>query len=123
MQNPNGPSTREKGAKAEEIAAAHLQKLGYKIIKRNFHFGRVGEIDIVCDDSGILVFVEVKSGQKSSGIHPLEMVNYRKQNSIRKTAEGYLFVNKIVDKPCRFDVVTLVFSGDRYNLEHYENAF
>ena len=48
-----GKATRaEKAKEGEERACKHISSLGYRIVKRNFRFGRVGEIDIVAYDAG-----------------------------------------------------------------------
>ena len=39
---------RKAGNIAEDIAVRYIEKLGYRIIKKNFTFGKVGEIDIIC---------------------------------------------------------------------------
>ena len=48
------------GIEGESIACAELEKLGYLIVERNYR-SRFGEIDIVADDEGTVVFVEVKT--------------------------------------------------------------
>ncbi|HLE18234.1 MAG TPA: YraN family protein, partial [Syntrophales bacterium] len=48
------------GKAGEETAVRHLQKLGYRILERNYRCP-VGEIDIVAKDKNTIVFVEVKS--------------------------------------------------------------
>ena len=53
-------NTREKGDKAEEIAVKYLVDKGYSIKKRNFSFGKIGELDIIAEKDDTLVFVEVK---------------------------------------------------------------
>jgi putative endonuclease len=45
--------------KANRSRAPELERLGYSIIERNYRI-RSGEIDIVADDAGTVVFVEVK---------------------------------------------------------------
>ena len=52
-------STRARGARHEELAAAFLEKQGYVILEKNF-FCRTGEIDIIAREGDTLVFVEVK---------------------------------------------------------------
>ena len=48
------------GIKGEEIAAEHLKKSGYKILFRNWKWGK-NEIDIVAEKDNTVVFVEVKT--------------------------------------------------------------
>lgn len=114
-------NTREKGDKAEEIAVKYLVDKGYSIKKRNFSFGKIGELDIIAEKDDTLVFVEVKSRYNKLGPDPILSINYPKQKSMRKTAEGYLYVNKIENKSCRFDAILIEFENGDHKLEHLEN--
>ena len=49
-----------KGKQGENIAEQYIKKLGYKIIERNWHYSKNAEIDIIAEDKGALVFIEVK---------------------------------------------------------------
>lgn len=113
--------TRQKGGKTEEIAVEYLVNKGYEIRKRNFTFGKVGEIDIIAEHKNILVFVEVKSRYNKTGPHPLLAINYPKQKAMRKAADGYLYVNKIQNKMCRFDAVLIEYNDGNPEIEHLEN--
>jgi putative endonuclease len=119
----NNKSSRDKGSRAEDLAEKYLIDKGYEIIKRNFHFGRTGEIDIIAKDKDVLVFVEVKSRSNDSYGGALESITKRKQANLKKVAEGYFYVNKLEDKECRFDVVAIENSGDNTKIEHYKAAF
>ncbi|MFA6570364.1 MAG: YraN family protein [Bacteroidota bacterium] len=121
--NMNGESSVSKGSQSENIACDFLVAKGYKIIKKNFHFGKTGEIDIIAEDKGVLVFCEVKSKYKDAFGNPLEWITPKKQFKIRKVAEGYLYVNKIVDKDCRLDVIVIDFTVNPFKIEHLINAF
>ena len=48
------------GAEGEEAAAAHLRRLGWKILDRNWR-SRHLELDIVAEERDTVVFVEVKT--------------------------------------------------------------
>ena len=115
-------STRTKGYKGEQIAADYLESSGYEIKKRNFHFGKNGEIDIVAEKNDELVFVEVKFRTTNSYGDPIESITPRKAQTLRKVAEGYLYVNKIYDKSCRIDVIIVDFRDKDPKIEHIENA-
>ena len=115
-------STRSKGNYGENLAAEYLEANGYNIIKRNFHFGRNGEIDIVAEKDGELVFVEVKYRTNRSYGDPLESITPRKAKTLRLTAEGYLYVNKITDKACRIDIIVIDKRGEETKINHIENA-
>lgn len=116
-------NSREKGAIAENMALEYLQKKGYVLKKANFHFGKVGEIDLIFEFNNALVFVEVKSKHHPNEYDPISLINFKKQKVIKKVAEAYLYVNKIENKECRFDVMILDFTFTPVKIDHLENAF
>ena len=75
------------GDRGENVAAAHLRKLGYRILIRNWE-SKFGEVDIIARDGKMLVFVEVKT-RKDSDPEPEEQVNIVKQRQITKCS-GFL---------------------------------
>ena len=111
-------NTRVVGRYGEEIATQYLNKLKYKIIDRNFscHFG---ERDIVAWDGHSVVFIEVKARKDGKFGMPREAVNWRKQQTIVKCANYWLYKNKQTGVPARFDVVEIM--GDTVN--HIIDAF
>ena len=48
------------GNEGEEIALKYLEKLGFKLLKRNFRGKNRGEIDLVMTKGVVIVFIEVK---------------------------------------------------------------
>ena len=97
---------RAEGERLETIAAALLTDNGYTVLARNWRRS-TGEIDIVAEEDGWLVFVEVKYRRSGTAGAPEEAVDRRKQARIRRTAEWYLKENGIpVTARCRFDVVS-----------------
>jgi putative endonuclease len=119
----HSPSTRARGNEAEDLAAEYLQTQGMRIIQRNFHFGRTGEIDIIAEDAEILVFVEVKSRRSDTFGSPESSITPSKQRSLRRVAEGYLYVNGIHNRECRFDVVAIEWNTSTPDVRHIPNAF
>ena len=77
------------GNKGENLAAKFLEERGLKIIERNFRT-RFGEIDIICKDRNIIVFVEVKAKNTCNFGKPFEMVTQKKQHKLIRTAQNYL---------------------------------
>lgn len=116
-------NTREKGKTAEELAAEYLKNKGMVIVRRNFHFGREGEIDLIARDGDILVFVEVKSRRSNEFGTPEEGITFAKRKYLRHAAEGYLYVNKLDDCECRFDFVGVDYAKNPAELRHIINAF
>lgn len=82
-----------KGKAGENFAAKFLEKQGFKIIQKNWRFSRLGEIDIIAEDKNTLVFIEVKTRSSNLFGHPLESVDEKKFNKIKKLAEIYLNQN------------------------------
>ena len=110
--------SRALGAQAEARAAQFLQRKGYRVLDRNWCC-RGGEIDLVCEDGGTIVFVEVRARQDARHGTPGETVGSVKRRRLIRAAELWLVQAKRGDVPCRFDVLTL--EGD--NIEHFEDAF
>lgn len=109
---------REIGTQKERLAAEYLRSQGMQILEQNFRC-RMGEIDVIAIDGDALVFAEVKYRRNDRYGSPLEAVNFRKQNTIRKVAEYYLLCRHVEHMPVRFDVIGIL--GDR--LEYIRNAF
>ena len=110
---------RQVGTSYEIKAEEYLLKNGYRILERNFQ-NRCGEIDIIAKDGEYFCFIEVKYRTTKAYGSPLEAVNVRKQNQIRKVAQYYFMKNKLHDGiPCRFDVIG--FEGE--DMVHIKNAF
>lgn len=95
------------GARGERIVAAHLKKLGCKILKRNY-ICRRGEIDIIALDGGTICFVEVKTRGPDPFLAPDRSVTSAKRRKIRSIAKHYLRANNLMDRVCRFDIVSVI---------------
>ncbi len=114
---------REKGKAAEDMARAYLIEQGFQIVRSNFQFGKVGEIDLVCTEHQTLVFVEVKARRSLEFGRPEDAIHKRKQQQIRRVAQAYLYINGLLDVECRFDVVAIDESVVPPEIRHYRNAF
>jgi putative endonuclease len=115
--------TAQEAKQWEDHAAKFLAEKGYKIVKRNFRFGNVGEIDIVCYDDKTLVFVEVKARNNYVFGTPEESVDRRKQTQLKKVARMYYSVNGLDDVECRFDVVAIDHLFGKTEVRHHMAAF
>lgn len=112
-------NNRQIGAEYEQKAVRYLEENGYLILERNFRV-RFGEIDIIAQKDGCLVFAEVKYRSTPLYGSPLEAVDIRKQKQIRKVAKCYLMQKGKTEWTAgRFDVIA--FEGER--MSHLENAF
>ncbi len=112
---------RALGEHYEEQAAKLLMNKGYRILERNFHHHRSGELDLIAKKDGMLVICEVKYRKDVSHGDPLEAVTYRKRLFLCKAALGYLSRKGYPeDTPLRFDVIGITGDG---RIRHIENAF
>ena len=115
---------RKRGALGEELAARFLEQNGIRILERNFRSGRSGEIDLVCEDNGSLVFVEVKLRRKPGSGDPEEAVTESKQRRICHTADYYRCRYRVDDAtPIRFDVVAIRLEEGGARMHWIRNAF
>ena len=110
---------RQTGSEYEGLAAKWLEGHGYQIVERNYRC-RQGEIDLIAEKDGYLVFVEVKYRRDDKMGNPKEAVNRKKQKKISMTASYYLMREcGRMDIPCRFDVAAVL--GEQ--IEVVKNAF
>lgn len=115
-------NTRRRGTDGESIAVDYLEKKGYRILQRNYRFHR-GEIDIVARDEDQFVFVEVKSRRSDSYGEPEDAITTRKHKQLCKIAQGYMLRNNIEEKDCRFDVISIKYTGEVPVILHLIDAF
>ncbi len=109
---------------AEDAAADFLRRQGYKIAQRNYTT-RLGEIDIVAIDDAMIVFVEVKSRARVDYGPPEAAVDRRKRDKLRRLAQLFLESHRLLDTPCRFDVVALTPrpEGGGWDIQLFRDAF
>lgn len=112
------------GKRAEELGAADLVRLGYKIIERNYRC-RWGEIDVIARDGPTTVFVEVRSRRSNRPTSPAESVTERKQEKLVLAAQHYLTSREMPSgTDCRFDVIEVRFErGKPVAVEVIVDAF
>jgi len=94
------------GRAGEVKAVEFLKSKHYKVLTTNYKT-HVGEIDIVCKDKDVVVFVEVKTRLNDAFGSPSEAVTRKKQEKYFKVASEYLVKNKLTDSAVRFDVIEI----------------
>lgn len=110
------------GRQGESMACAELERLGYTIVERRFRT-RFGEIDVVANDRGTVVFVEVKAKTDAEFGSPAEAVTKQKQRRLVSMAEQYVAFHHLDNTPCRFDVVGIDLSMAPATVTVYKDAF
>jgi putative endonuclease len=112
------------GNQGEELAAQHLERLGYRLIARN-HRTRFGELDIVAICGDTLVFCEVKTARGHG--RPFDSLHERKRAQVRRMAVSYLAERRrsVSAQQIRFDAIGVVIDSDGRlaRLDHLEGAF
>lgn len=94
------------GKQAETLAAQYLARQGLQVLARNFRC-RGGEIDLICRDRKVLVFVEVRLRRNTNYGGAAASITATKQARIILAARHYLSANSASDSDCRFDCVLL----------------
>jgi putative endonuclease len=111
------------GRDAEDAAVTYLTSTGVRVVDRNVRF-HLGELDLVCRDRDVWVFVEVKCRRARWGDGPGEAVAWPKQRRLARLAQLYLKMRRLADVRCRFDVVTVTVQDDgTRNVRHLPGAF
>ncbi len=111
------------GAFGERLAAAHLESKGYRIIDRNWRCPE-GEVDLVAERDGCLVFVEVRTRRGGSHGSPEESVTRAKAARLLAVAEAYAQAHPEAPEDRRIDLVAVELSreGRLLRVEQVEAA-
>jgi putative endonuclease len=114
---------RELGAIGEKLAKDFLKKKGYRIRQTNFRC-REGEIDIITQKKGCLVFVEVRTKSSARFGSPEESMTFAKREKIIASVLVYLNSQQKPPSEWRIDFVgiELDHNGKATRIEHIENA-
>jgi putative endonuclease len=116
-------SRQRLGRAGEEVAVEALRAEGYRIVERNVRLRR-GELDVIAEEAGELVFVEVKTRRSSTYGTPAESVGPRKRHALAQLAAGYLARRGLGNRACRFDVVEVwVDASGSQRVEILRDAF
>ena len=112
------------GRRAEDLAAVELERQGFRIVARNWRRPE-GELDLVADDHGTCVFVEVRSRTGLEQGDPLESITRHKRARVIRAARLFLDSERVPATGYRFDVVGVTFFDDAREpaLTHIPNAF
>jgi putative endonuclease len=110
------------GKIGEDLACRELTCRGYEILARRYR-RRGGELDIVARDGATIVFVEVKARESLEYGGGGDAVTALKRRRMAATAIDYMARHRLVECPCRFDVVAIDFRGGEPAIEVYQNAF
>jgi putative endonuclease len=112
------------GNRSERAAVRFLRRLGCRILATNYVCPH-GELDIIAEQGGCVVFVEVRSTGGDDAERPALSVAAAKQRRLTRLALHYLRQRRLLDHPARFDVIAVMWPADRAEprIDHYPQAF
>lgn len=117
-------STRaQRGRFGEDLAARYCQReLGYQVITRNW-FYKKDEIDLICKDGDVLVFVEVRARSEDALVSGYHSVDQHKKKILRRVCSHYLRRLKKPPKNFRFDIIDVsICKNGEGDVRHYSNV-
>ena len=96
------------GSQAEHLASEYLAAQGLTLITRNYRCKR-GEIDLIMQDAGVLVFVEVKFRQNQAHGRAEEFFHPQKRAKFELAMQYYLHEKNLnpAHVAYRMDVVAI----------------
>jgi putative endonuclease len=114
---------RSTGAIFEDLALAHAERDGLRLIARNFNC-RYGELDLIMRDRAIVVFLEVRYRRSQAFGGALDSVSASKRDRLSKAASLFLQANPaLANHACRFDVIAISGSAEAPLFNWQRNAF
>ncbi len=122
------PAVAGSGPDGECRAAEWLQReRRFTVVARNWRNprDRREEIDLVCRDGEVLVFVEVKSRTAEALVPGYYAVDARKKRVLESATRAYLARLREKPRTFRFDVVEVAFSAGgpgAPRILHFENV-
>lgn len=111
------------GSAGERLAARWLEARGYRVVARNWRCP-YGELDIIAEEQGELVFVEVKTRRGVAYGAPEEAITASKRAHLIAAAQSYLAEHQSEARPYRIDVMAVQLDGQGRltDVRHYRSA-
>ena len=123
--SPSDPAAA-RGAEGERLAAEFLRRrAGFEIVVRNWRNPRERreEIDLVCRDGDVLVFVEVKTRSADALVAGYDAIDRRKKRALRRAIHAYLTQLHSRPRTFRFDVAEVIVGGNTPpQVLHFQNV-
>lgn len=108
------------GKHGEQRAAWHYQLRGFRVIERNAR-SYAGEVDLVLRRGNTVVIAEVKTRQTLIAGEGHQAVDRRKRERLIRLGDYY--AARFPDAMLRYDIVSIFWTGSRFIVSHYEDAF
>lgn len=112
------------GRWGEKQSENFLRKKGFRLITRNFRC-KPGEVDLIMsDDTGAIVFIEVKTRRSEAIVNAQDAVNAEKRRKLVYASKYFVRKYRVSGRPLRFDVMAVVLpEKGKVQIRHYRNAF
>lgn len=110
------------GRRAEDAVAQYMQERGMLILGRNERAGR-DELDIVARLGSTLVICEVRASVSEWLYDPIETIDERKIERIKRGTCRWLIKNRVATSSVRFDAASVLLGHQRARIHYYEDAF
>jgi Holliday junction resolvase-like predicted endonuclease len=107
------------GQWGEQTAAVYLLERGYEIVAMNVHCDPYGEIDIIAEKDGIIIFVEVKTYSKKQLGTPAQNIDQNKLKKLEAAIHKYV-VDMKVKKDIFLDVICVYLKPSIPMFEHFK---
>ena len=106
------------GARAEDLCAELLRASGMRLLERNWRC-RHGEIDLIAEEEGTVVFAEVRQRSRTAFVGAAESITSAKRD--RLLAAARLYLSGRPEAHCRFDVFLV--EGEPRQVRWIRDAF
>ena len=116
------PAPAQLGRMGERRAAWFYRLRGFRIVARNVRT-RTGEIDLIARRGRTVVVAEVKTRQSLRGGEGFEAVDAEKQLRLVRLADAWIARERPRDVELRYDVLSLFWTGWRFRVRHFPDAF
>lgn len=110
------------GRTGEDEAAFYLLERDIHLLERNWRCTE-GEIDIIAEDYGLIIFIEVKTRRAADETLPEMAVDAYRMRRLTRTAERYLHENGLQAYPFRFDIIAIEEDDGQFQIRHIADAF
>jgi putative endonuclease len=110
------------GKLGEDLACRELERRGHTIVERRFRTAH-GELDIVSQQDGVVVFAEVRARSGAMFGDAAASVTPQKQHRLVAMAQVYVVTHALENAPCRFDVIAIDAECDPPRVTVFEDAF
>ena len=107
------------GQWGEQAAAVYLVERGYEVVAMNLHSDPYGEIDIISEKNGIIIFVEVKTYSKKQLGTPAQIIDQNKFKKLESARQKYV-IDMQVEKDISLEVICVYLQPSTPKFEHFK---